>query len=61
MRPATRSRLPGVTALGGRWGIVVAALFLLTAPLYADRTPKISLEEIAAATRHSHTFIPGAE
>jgi hypothetical protein len=28
--------------------------------LYADRTPKIPLEEIAAATRHSHTFIPGA-
>ena len=27
--------------------------------LYADRTPKIPLEEIAAATRHSHTFVPG--
>jgi ABC-type branched-subunit amino acid transport system ATPase component/ABC-type branched-subunit amino acid transport system permease subunit len=37
--PATRSRLPGAAALRGRWGIVVAALFLLTAPLYADRTP----------------------
>jgi len=28
--------------------------------LYADRTPKIPLEEIAKATRHSRTYIAGA-
>ena len=28
--------------------------------LYADRTPKIPLEEIARATRHSRTYITGA-
>lgn len=28
--------------------------------LYADRTPKIPLEEIAQSTRHSSTYIPGA-
>ena len=39
MTPVTTSRLPGPAALGARWGIVVTALFLLTAPLYADRTP----------------------
>jgi beta-galactosidase/beta-glucuronidase len=28
--------------------------------LYADRTPKIPLEEIARATRHSHMYIAGS-
>jgi hypothetical protein len=28
--------------------------------LFADRTPKIPLERIAEATRHSRTSIPGA-
>ena len=28
--------------------------------LHADRTPKIPLEEIAKATRHSRTYIAGA-
>jgi hypothetical protein len=28
--------------------------------LYEDRTPKIPLEKIAEATRHSRTYIPGA-
>ena len=28
--------------------------------LFADRTPKIPLEKIAEATRHSRTYIPGA-
>jgi hypothetical protein len=28
--------------------------------LFADRTPKIPLENIAEATRHSRTYIPGA-
>jgi len=28
--------------------------------LYADRTPKIPLEEIARATRRSRTYIAGA-
>jgi ABC-type branched-subunit amino acid transport system ATPase component/ABC-type branched-subunit amino acid transport system permease subunit len=37
--PAATSRLPGAAALGRHRGLLLAALVLVTAPLYADHTP----------------------